>query len=120
MSFKIIGLLLVATASLVEAVGQLAFKRGATRSSGSGALAGLHAVMQSPGWIGLGILCFIIEWALVTVALQLIDLSVAYPAGSLTLVAVVMLSRLWLGEAVGRRRWAGVMLIVTGTLLLGG
>ena len=120
MSFKIIGLLLVASASLIEAVGQLSFKRGATQSGGSGALAGLATLRHSPGWIGLGILCFILEWGLFTVALQLLDLSVAYPAGSLTLVAVVLLSRLWLGELVGLRRWAGVMLIVTGTLLLVG
>lgn len=116
---RILGMICVAAASLIEAVAQLAFKRAAIATGDAGAMTGLHALRRAPGWLGLGVACFVAEGLLFTVALRLLDVSIAFPAGSLTFVGVVILSRLWLKEAVGPRRWAGVALIVAGTILLG-
>ena len=119
MSLKPLGMICIVLASAIEGVGQLAFKRAATESGSHDALAGLHALTRTPGWIGFGVLCFVIEAILYSVSLRLLDLSLAFPAGSLTFVSVVLLSRLWLREAVGPRRWAGVGLIISGAILLG-
>lgn len=116
---RIIGMLIVALASFIEAVGHLAFKRAAGNAGSSGAMAGIHVLTRTPGWIGLGMACFLIEALLYSVGLRLLDLSLAFPVGSLTFVGVVILSRFWLRESVGTKRWAGVGLIVAGTVLLG-
>jgi multidrug transporter EmrE-like cation transporter len=118
-NLKTIGMVCVLASSIIEAIGQLAFKRAANGSGSSGVLTGLHTIIRSPWWIGFGVFCFLAEGTLFSVALRLLDVSVAFPAGSLTFVAIVLLARLWLGEAVGPRRWAGVTLIVMGTALLG-
>jgi drug/metabolite transporter (DMT)-like permease len=46
------------------------------------------------------------------------DVSRAFPFLSLGTVAVVAASRLWLGEQVSARRWAGVALIAVGIALV--
>jgi drug/metabolite transporter (DMT)-like permease len=46
------------------------------------------------------------------------DVSRAFPFLSLGTVAVVAASRLWLGERVSGRRWAGVALIAVGIALV--
>ena len=119
MTLKIIGMLLVALASFVESIGQVAFKRAATDSGTHGVMAGFHVLTRAPGWIGFGIACFIAEAIIYSFSLRLLDLSLAFPAGSLTFVGVVFFSRLLLAEIVGPRRWAGVGLIILGTILLG-
>lgn len=119
MDLRFLGMILVVAASAIEAVGQVAFKRAASAAAGGGALTGLRALNRAPGWIGFGLACFIAEGLLFTVALRLLDVSIAFPAGSLTFVGVVILSRVWLRETVGVRRWVGVALIVAGTALLG-
>jgi multidrug transporter EmrE-like cation transporter len=119
MTLKIFGMIFVALASLIEAVGQLAFKRASNESASHGALAGVHALARAPGWVLLGVACFIAEAVFYSASLRLLDLSIAFPAGSLVFVGVVVLSRRWLGEVVEPRRWAGVGLIVCGTILLG-
>lgn len=97
-----------------------AFKQAATYAQPSRAMmAGIHVLTRTPGWMAIGAICFVSEALLYTVALRFLDLSVAFPAGSLTFVGVVLLSWLWLGESVGPRRWTGMGLITIGTVLLG-
>lgn len=73
------GLALVALAVLLEAVGQLALKQGAERA---------HAETSKWGWVrglwgnravALGILCFIAHGVLWTMAIRLLDISIAFP-----------------------------------------
>ena len=46
------------------------------------------------------------------------DVSRAFPFLSLGTIAVVTASRIWLGEQVSMRRWAGVALIAVGIALV--
>ena len=69
--------------------------------------------------VAVGIVCFAIEAVLWTMALRLLDVSVAFPAGSLCFVFVALLSRLWLQEQVGLERWIGVGLILGGVVVIG-
>jgi undecaprenyl phosphate-alpha-L-ara4N flippase subunit ArnE len=119
MTLRLLGMFCVVAASLIEAVGQMAFKFAADGGGGIGAAAGLASLRRTPGWVALGVACFVTEGVFFTVSLRLLDVSIAFPAGSLTFVGIVVLSRLWLREAVGPRRWTGVALIVLGACLLG-
>jgi undecaprenyl phosphate-alpha-L-ara4N flippase subunit ArnE len=69
--------------------------------------------------IAAGITCFVLEWLCWTFALKTLDVSLAYPIGSLELVVIAVLCLVLLKEQVGFRRWVGVALIVGGTLLVG-
>lgn len=118
------GLLVLLAAVTVESFAQLLLKIGA---------AGGPGILLSPyrrwvgrisissfarSWIVLGVIAYGLEIVLYTFALHLLDLSVAFPLGSLCFVGVAMLSKLFLGEEVGRIRWFGVGCIVVGTVFV--
>lgn len=119
MNTILIGWVSIVSSSLIEAVGHLAFKRAVDDASSAGPLAGFQAILRSPRWIGFGALCFVAEGLLFSVSLRLLDVSIAFPAGALTFVGVALFSRLWLHEVVGLRRWLGILLILTGIVLVG-
>jgi undecaprenyl phosphate-alpha-L-ara4N flippase subunit ArnE len=102
MKAEITGVILVVAAVAVESVAQLFLKIGAT------------SVTAPKRWIGLGALAYGVEIALYTVALHFLDVSVAFPLGSLCFVGVALLSKIFLGEAVSRVRWIGVGCILAG------
>lgn len=116
---RLLGMACVLGSSLIEAVAQIAFKMAAAQTGEAGMMTGVHSLRRAPGWLLAGVACIVVEAVMFSVALRLLDVSIAFPAGSLTFVGVVILSRWWLREAVGARRWAGVGLIVAGTILLG-
>lgn len=69
-------------------------------------------------WIGLGVITYGVEVLLYTIALNYLDVSVAFPLGSLCFVGVALLSKIFLGETVGRIRWLGVGCILAGTIVI--
>jgi drug/metabolite transporter (DMT)-like permease len=115
------GLILLLAAMAVESFAQLFLQIGA---------AGGPAVLRPasrrwaerlvPGssgrpWVVLGLVAYVLEILLYTLVLHFLDVSVAFPVGSLCFVGVAVLSRLFLGEAVSRTRWLGVGLILAGS-----
>ena len=70
-------------------------------------------------WIGVGAALYAVEIGLYTVALTLIDVSVAFAMGSLSFVAVAVLSRLFLKERISLMRALGLLLILCGVVLMG-
>lgn len=85
MSARPLGITCVLIAVLFEAFGQLALKRGAeSASSQGGGLAQVGRLWRHRVVI-FGIACFVVEAILWTMALRLLDVSVAFPAGSLCL-----------------------------------
>jgi undecaprenyl phosphate-alpha-L-ara4N flippase subunit ArnE len=100
-----LGLALVLAAVLVESGAQLFLKLAAQgRNRGR--------------WIGLGLVAYGVEIALYTAALRWLDVSVAFPLGSLCFIGVALLSRAFLGETVGRVRWLGIGCILAGAVLV--
>ena len=93
-----------------ESFAQVCLKSGATANGGW--LAGKN-------WIILGILLFICEASAWTLALHQIDVSIAYPIGSLSFVGITIISKVWLKEKVGNKRWLGVFLIISGAFFVG-
>jgi len=69
-------------------------------------------------WTALGLATFVTEAVVYTLALQILDVSVAYPIGALSFVMVTLLSQWWLREKIDRTRWAGVALIIAGAALV--
>ena len=70
-------------------------------------------------WVALGI-CLLILWLLSRMALlSWADLSYVLPVTSLGYVANALMGHFFLGEHIPPQRWAGTILIVTGTILVG-
>jgi len=118
------GILTVVAAMTVESVAQLCLKIGA--GGGPVLLAQpfreyvqrLAVTAGAPFWTVLGVALYILEACLWTLALHALDVSIAFPMGSLCFVGVALLSKVFLREAVDRLRWIGVLFILAGTVLV--
>ncbi len=123
MTPELTGIFVLIAAVTVESFAQLFLKIGA--AGGSGVLSrprhqagGLASHLSARGWVLFGVAAFLVEIALYTAALHFLDLSVAFPLDSLCFVGVAILSKLFLGETVGRIRWLGVACILAGTVFV--
>lgn len=117
------GVVVVVTAVVVESVAQVCLKIGASAHAPAAVamvdqLGGWKRRLPPPAWVGLGVAAYVVEIALYTAALHFLDVSEAFPLGSLCFVGVTVLSRLVLGESVDRVRWLGVALIIAGAVLV--
>ena len=119
MSLRLLGLTFVTIAVLFEAVGQLAFKHGAEHAHVGSGIGSFFGRLWRNRSVAVGIACFAVEIVLWTMALRLLDVSMAFPAGSLCFIFVALLSRFWLKEQVGFERWIGVGLILGGVVMIG-
>lgn len=108
--------------TLCEALGQVLFKHGMDRLGGDEdedfSLAVLGRALASPV-IWAGIVVHAAEFAVWLEILGRAPLSVAFPLESVSFVTVVAATRLFLGERVPPRRWAGIGLIAAGIVVLG-
>jgi drug/metabolite transporter (DMT)-like permease len=106
MSPTTFGVLLVLLCTVLEGVAQVLLKQSAL------------AVARKHVWITFGFIFFILEAVLYTDALRFLDVSTAFPIGSLSFVVVTLLSQWFLGEKVSSSRWIGIVLICIGTALV--
>jgi drug/metabolite transporter (DMT)-like permease len=112
------GLLLVASGAVLEATGQICLKLSANRNHhGTHPWGVIKASLQNH-WMVCGVLCFLTQALLFTLALTKLPLSIAFPAGSMAFVFVALLSLLLLRERVGAYRWLGIALIFAGVVLV--
>ncbi len=77
---------------------------------------GFHVV--SNGWMILGVLLLLVFLAAYLTALSWADLSFVLPATAPAYLLNAGLSKIFLHEEVSATRWAGTLLIVTGTWLV--
>ena len=101
-----IGVGLVILASIIEGVSQTFFKKSA-----------LVAVRRK-AWVAGGIALFIVQALIYTGALRFVEVSTAFPIGSIGFVVVALLSQRFLAEPVTGTRWTGVVLITLGVAVL--
>jgi drug/metabolite transporter (DMT)-like permease len=116
---RLLGLAYVTLAVGFEAFGQLAFKHGADSAHAHDGTLGLLRRLWYKKALALGIACFVADALFWTLALRLLDVSLAFPVSSVGFVFVVILSHVWLREEVGVERWIGVSLILAGVVLTG-
>lgn len=102
------GTLLVVICAVIEGGAQVSWKLSSRGGS------------QRTAWIAAGAVLYAIEIILYTRALTLIDVSIAFAMGSLSFVAVALLSRLVLKERISLLRATGLLLILCGVALMGG
>jgi multidrug transporter EmrE-like cation transporter len=103
-----LGMVLLLVAVTIEACGQVLFKLAA------------HSLGQAKASkTALAVFCLAIEAVIWTAVLKCLDLSVAYPMGSLCFVAVLIASRLLLKEKISLQRLVGVALILGGNVMVG-
>jgi|SRR5258708_660475 undecaprenyl phosphate-alpha-L-ara4N flippase subunit ArnE len=107
MTATTVGVLLVVLCGIIEGIAQVFFKKSSLAPEGKRL------------WIGAGVVLFIIQALIYTGALQFVEVSTAFPIGSIALVIVVILSRQFLRERVTGTRWIGIVLIILGVTLLG-
>lgn len=106
MTHSILGITLVVACSFIEGFAQIFLKKSAL------------AKIDAHYWIAAGVGLFVVEALVYTGALQLIDVSTAFPLTGLSFVAVAVLSQVILAENVTRERWFGVGLILVGAGLV--
>ena len=100
------GVALVVLASIIEGVSQTFFKKSALVAA------------RKQRWVVLGVALFIVQALIYTGALRFVEVSTAFPIGSIGFVVVALLSQKFLAEPVTGTRWAGVALITLGVALL--
>ncbi|HEX9235450.1 MAG TPA: EamA family transporter [Actinomycetota bacterium] len=109
---------------LLAALAQLTLKHGMTQVTHQGGPLDLGAPAATVRRVavnasvvsGLGL--FVLSAAVWLVVLSKVSLSFAYPFVSLTYVLILLFDRLVLNDTVSGLRWAGVLLIVAGILLV--
>ncbi len=106
MTLTAVGILLVVLCTVIEGFAQVFLKKS-VRPGGTLRL-----------WLALGTGLFVVEALIYTGALRLLDVSTAYPIGSLSFVAVTVLSHWLLKERITMERWVGVGLILAGATLV--
>jgi drug/metabolite transporter (DMT)-like permease len=82
---------------------------------------GLVTLLQHIGgrmYLILAIVCMAISFFAFMALLQRVPMSFAVPASAATVILETVLARLVLRERVGKRRWAGALLVAVGVVLL--
>ncbi len=72
----------------------------------------------SNGWIWVGLIIILIETLTWFIVLSKIDLSLAFPIGSLSYLFVILASAFMLHEEVSLNRWIGTLIIIIGISLV--
>ncbi len=82
---------------------------------------GLLALLKQIGnrlYLILAIVCMAISFFAFMALLQRAPMSFAVPASAVTVILETVLAKLFLRERVGKRRWAGAVLVAAGVVLL--
>ena len=106
MTGALVGVALVVVCSIIEGVAQVFFKKSAL------------VAVRKQAWISAGVVLFVLQALIYTGALRLVEVSTAFPIGSIGFVVVALLSQRFLNEPVTGPRWTGVVLITLGVGLL--
>ena len=109
------GVLLNAAAQLLlkvgmRAVGEFAF------DAGNIIPIGLKVAANGP--ILSGIACYIVSVVVWLLVLSRVDVSYAYPLLSVGYIVTALAGQLFLGEPLGLTRWAGIVVICLGVILV--
>src|SRR5258708_5314797 len=110
--------LFAALVIFTNSFGNFFIARGMRRLPALGSPLDLIAAIFTP-WVGLGIALLILWLASRMMFLSFADLSYMLLLTSLGYVLAAVLGRLFLNEQITPQRWAGTVLIVIGTVLVG-
>ena len=69
-------------------------------------------------WTWFGIVCVILSLASWLYILRLVPLSIAFPLSNVVHVLVPVSCWLFLNEVISTRRWCGILLLLTGLIIV--
>ena len=104
--------------SVFDTAGQLALKAAAVDPLAGDGLARWRWMAGRP-WLWVGMACFVVEFGLWLAFLSLVPLSEGVLLGSINIVVIMVVGRLWFNERLSRLRLAGMLLIAMGVTLVG-
>jgi drug/metabolite transporter (DMT)-like permease len=121
LTFKLF-LFLVLT-DILETLLQLCFKKSALAArdisiASAGDLAGFIASVAASPFLWLALALVLVTFLVWSYILTKIDLSVATPVASFSYIGVPLVSMIFLREAISVQRWAGIVLILIGVILV--
>lgn len=93
-------------------------KKSGEQSVGARGLGNITKLIFQRGYLFLGIICMAISFFAFMALVQVAPLSFAVPASAATFVLETILAKFVLKEAVGIRRAAGALLVLSGVVLL--
>ena len=102
----------------LDTLGQVAFKAAARASASRRGLGGWSVLLRHR-LVGLGLLCYGIEFVTWLAFLTLVPLSLAVLLASVNVVAVMLAGRLLFHEKAGALRTTGILLIAAGVAVVG-
>lgn len=105
----------IALSIVLSAASQIFMKRGADETVHEAVLgfAGLHS-----GWVWLGIVTMIVSLVSWLHALRFVPLNIAYNLTGAGYALVPLSSWIFLGEHISLLRWAGILLVVAGVVVI--
>lgn len=115
--------MLIVMTDLIESSSQFFFKKGTLffpeihLNTLQEYLLFIKCMVATP-WIWAGFIVITINFFLWMLVLAKVDLSVAFPVGSTSFLFVPLASIFLLHENIGLLRWLGVILIVSGVILI--
>ena len=116
-------LLLLIASDILETAIHFFFKKGAMAQTElaavdlPSAVVFLRAVFSSP-FLWAGLLSVAVVFIIWSTVLSKIDLSVAVPIASFSYILVPTVSVIFLHEHISALRWAGILFILTGVILV--
>jgi multidrug transporter EmrE-like cation transporter len=118
MNDRLLGLSYILASVVLESVGQVTLKHSANGNPG-GVSVIRRLITLHDKFLVVGLTCFLLEFCTWTLALQRLDVGLAYQLGCLSYVGVALLSSVWLSEQMDRYRWIGLAGILSGSILVG-
>ena len=114
---------MLSVAVMASTVGDMLLSRGmhqmgAVESAHPRALLGMVCRVARNRWVVGGVLLLIVYFVLFLTALSREAVSLVVPFTSATYVTTALLARVFLHERISRRRWAGILMIAFGVLLV--
>jgi drug/metabolite transporter (DMT)-like permease len=103
----------------LNGLAQVLLKKGVGRSQSQGGASAIWWLSLLKNiWVWAWGLSFVAATALWILALSKLDISYAFPLLSTSFILVAILSRLLLGEYISGKRWAAILVICLGVILI--
>jgi drug/metabolite transporter (DMT)-like permease len=100
---------------ILSAAAQILFKSGSDNTPG-GTLLGVSSLASPAVWLGIG--CMIASLFFWLHALRFVPLIIAFSLAAATQVVVPLGSWLFLGEQISIVRWAGILIVTLGIMII--
>ena len=113
-------LLLILTSVLMNSGGQLLMRKGmlALGTLENNTLTHIASMMLTSFWLWTAMICYALSVIIWMIVLSRVEVSYAFPLGSIGYVIVALAGYFFLGEQVTTMRFVGILVICLGVLIV--